>query len=291
MGGMRSLRITQTIYLLAGMALLAGGLAPTYLMFRWARVSAGYTATLQGEIAQAQQVRVLQVSFKKEVQAWKDILLRGKDDAALSEYEAEFRTLSRRVQTRGPELASQIGDADARTSLENFARQHKVLQGQFDQALVEYKASRNVAAADEAVAGKDRPLTDSLDLVALRLSGLAQAIPNQQALRLKRERSVLIALLVLIWVSLGVWSILFACSLELRMARAVDFVRAIDGGDLTAAEPETGRADELGQLIDAVDELRDRRYHGVGQTQPIYEYFPWARTTMCPFISVRLRRR
>jgi len=70
---MSSLRISQTIYLLLGLALLAGGCASTYLLIRCAGVSASYTAIIQGEVAQAQQVRVVQVNFKKQVQAWKDI--------------------------------------------------------------------------------------------------------------------------------------------------------------------------------------------------------------------------
>ena len=41
---MSSMRISQTIYLLLGLALLAGGCASTYLLIRCAGVSASYTA-------------------------------------------------------------------------------------------------------------------------------------------------------------------------------------------------------------------------------------------------------
>jgi len=70
---MRSLRISQTIYLMLGLALAAGGVASIYLMFRCAAISNDYSALIQGEIAQAQQARVVQVDLKKQVQAWKDI--------------------------------------------------------------------------------------------------------------------------------------------------------------------------------------------------------------------------
>src|SRR5579863_7810587 len=101
---MKSLRIAHTIYLLLGAALLAGGAASTYLMLRCGDISATYTRIIQGEIAQAQQVRVVQVTFKKQVQAWKDILLRGKDNAALEKYRSEFESLAGQVQQSSRDL-------------------------------------------------------------------------------------------------------------------------------------------------------------------------------------------
>jgi methyl-accepting chemotaxis protein len=266
---MRSLRIAQTIYLLLGVALLAGGLASTYLMFRCARVSASYTAIIHGEIAQAQQVRVIQVTFKKQVQDWKDILLRGKDDAALSKYGTEFHSLGAQVQASSATLAGQIQDSQARAALESFEQQHQVLQGQYDAALVNYKISRDFAEADAAVKGKDRPPTDSLDRVVDRLSSLALSLPAEEAVRLQHEQSVLITVLAVLWLALGAWSVVFARSLGLRMGRGVEFVSTIADGDLTVSAPEQGRKDELGMLIEAMAQMRDRLHQMMGEIQSV----------------------
>ena len=266
---MRSLRIAQTVYLLLGAALLAGGLASTYLMFRCARVSASYTSIIHGEIAQAQQVRVLQVTFKKQVQAWKDILLRGKDDAALSKYETEFHSLAAQVQTSCAALSNRIGDPQARTGLGSFQQQHQLLAAQYDAALAGYRKSRDFAQADAAVKGKDRAPTDSLDQVVDRLSSLAESLPAAEAARLQHEQTILIAALVLLWLALGGWSVGFARSLGIRMGNGVHFVRMIASGDLTAAAPEQGRADELGMLIEAMGQMRDRLRQMMGDIQSV----------------------
>jgi len=263
------MKISHTIYLLLGAALLAGGSASTYLMLRCASISVSYAAIIHGEIAQAQQVRVLQVTFKKQVQAWKDILIRGKDDAALSKYETEFHSLADQVQSSSASLLSGIADQQARSGLESFAQQHQQLDTEYTAALADYTRSRDFTQADAALKGKDRAPTDSLDQVVNRLSALAESVPAAEAARLHREQGVLIVILALLWLALGVWSVVFARSLGLRMDLGVHFVRMIADGDLTTAEPEQGRADELGILIQAMAQMRDRLRAMVGEIQSV----------------------
>jgi methyl-accepting chemotaxis protein len=260
------------IYLLLGAALLAGGVASAYLMVRCAVVSDSYTAIIRGEIAQAQKVRVLQVTFKKQVQAWKDILLRGKSDTDLATYSTEFRSLGAQVATIGSELAGQIQDEQARTALDGFQKQYRILLSQYEQALQGYTATRDFAATDTALRGKDRAPTDALDHVVDRLTALAETLPVQEAARLHREQNVLIGVLTLLWLAMAAWSVVFARSLGLRLSACVDFVRIIAAGDLTAPAPNDQRSDELGVLIDAMCQMRDRLQSMVVSIQNVAFY-------------------
>jgi methyl-accepting chemotaxis protein len=266
---MKSLRIAQTIYLLLGVALLAGGVATTYLMVRCSGISDGYTAIIHGEIREAQQVRVVQVNFKKQVQAWKDILLRGKDDEALKKYTNEFHWLAGTVNQDTADLANRARDEQVRTGLTSFREQHDLLDRQYEAALTNYASDRDFAQADAALKGKDRPPTNTLDQVTDRLVSLADLIPAEQAARLHREQTVLIAVLVFVWLALAAWSVGFARSLGLRLHRCVEFVRVIAGGDLTAAPPESGSRDEVGELIAATNEMREQLQEMVSAIQGV----------------------
>ncbi|MGD0830252.1 MAG: methyl-accepting chemotaxis protein [Terracidiphilus sp.] len=238
-----------------------------YLLIRCAEVSASYTAIIQGEIAQAEQVRVVQVTFKKQVQAWKDILLRGKDDAALAKYAMEFHALASKVDADSASLQSHIRDEQARSELASFLDQHQLLDNQYEAALAQYSASRDFEQSDAAVKGKDRPPTNSLDNVADRLTWLASSVSADETLRLRREEIVSVAVLAILWFVLGMASLAFARSLGLRLERCVGFVRVIAGGDLTAESPAEGRSDELGTLIGAMSEMRDQLRAMVGEIQ------------------------
>lgn len=264
---MRSLRISQTIYVLLGAALLAGGAASMYLMFRCSRISETYTGILNGEVKQAHQIQVLQVTFKKQVQAWKDTLLRGKDDAALAHYSNEFHTLADQVQSSGAQIVSTIHDPQAQAQLQQFLDQHRMLDQQYETALTDYVADRDFARADTAVKGKDRAPTDSLDQVVNKLSALAESVPLQQEAQLRHEQIVLAGVLTLIWLALTAWSIAFARSLGFRMSTCVQFITGIASGDLTAAAPHDDRHDELGELVCAVSEMRDKLRAMVGSIQ------------------------
>ena len=51
----------------------------------------------------------------------------------------------------------------------------------------------------------------------------------------------MIAVLVLVWPALGIWSVLFARSLGIRINNGVIFVRNIADGDLTPTLPKWAR--------------------------------------------------
>ena len=266
---MRSIRIAYTIYLLLGCALLVGGVASTYLTYRCWQVSDSYASILRGEVAQAQKVRVIQVNFKKQVQAWKDILLRGRDDAALEKYPKEFHAQAAAVDDAAQQLTGVVSDEQTRVGLKEFVAGHVQLDSEYEDALKGYRANRDFAAADAAMKGKDRKPTDALDAVAARLTAQAEQAPVAEAAREKHEQGVISLVLVLLFVALGGWSVSFARSLGARMNRSVSFVQKIAEGDLTITSPEHGREDELGQLIAAMGGMRDQLHAMVSQIQEV----------------------
>ena len=266
---MKSLKISQTIYVLLGLALLAGGISSTYLLYRCSVVSERYTSIIQNEIAQAEQVRVVQVNFKKQVQAWKDILLRGKDDGSLEKYSKEFHALAAQVDEQGTALVPQLSDETAHRQLEEFIAQHKVLDGQYEAALSGYRLSRDFAQADAAVKGKDRQPTNTLDGIVEQLTGKAKSVPAEQAAQLRHQQHLLTGVLILIWAGLLGWGVSFVRQLGVRLDASVSFVRKIARGDLTAESHAAVREDELGDLIAAMIEMRDQLRVVVSEIQKV----------------------
>lgn len=266
---MRAIRISQAIYLLLGASLLVGGAASAFLMYRSLDIGESYKAVLQGEVAQALEARALQITFKKQVQAWKDILLRGKDNAALEKYRTEFYAESAQVDKLSAKLAGEIQDAQAQTALVGFQKQHEALDAQYEAALQGYVASREFEPADQAVKGKDRPPTDSLDAVTERLRSLAASVPQALTLKLHHEQTILSAVLVLLWVVLGTASIAYTRSIAARLRGCIAFLNGIASGDLTRVSPETSNGDELGALVEAMSRMRDELSATVGNIHGI----------------------
>ena len=83
---MKNMKISAKIWLLLVLALAAGACSSTFLILRLKGVTANYEVlldNLQNEARQQDSARQMQVTFKKEVQAWKDTLIRGADPAKL----------------------------------------------------------------------------------------------------------------------------------------------------------------------------------------------------------------
>lgn len=122
----------------------------------------------------AEAVLTVQSNFKKQVQEWKDTLLRGGDPQALDKYWAGFKNMETKVQDQTNELIARTNDPKAHELLVNFANAHKEMGEKYSTGLEVFKNSNFVSrAGDTAVKGMDRAPTDLLSDAASRMQELA----------------------------------------------------------------------------------------------------------------------
>src|ERR1700752_5170100 len=87
-----------TLFVLLAVALLAQTRAG----------SAAYDALLPRQVRPAEEARGIQVSFKKQVQEWKDILLRGHTPDDLAKYTRQFHEQESSVLSGAEALAAEM---------------------------------------------------------------------------------------------------------------------------------------------------------------------------------------
>jgi signal transduction histidine kinase len=166
---------------------LLGESAVALVLFQSERAQgASYRGLLDGSVRVAEESRRVQVLFKKQVQAWKDILLRGADPADRARYQDEFDALDLEVDAATAALAAEPLPAPTRALLERFRADHVALDERYRIGRARFEASGGHATfeVDRLVRGLDRPPTDLLDALveaAHRDEADALARINQQA--------------------------------------------------------------------------------------------------------------
>jgi CheY-like chemotaxis protein len=162
------------IWLVVTLCLAVGGSAVGVLTYELKATSASYEDTLRNlqECARQQDAaRVIQVTFKKQVQEWKDILLRGYNPEDLAKYSGQFHAATAKVSEMGAALQVSVTDAEARRTTEEFLEVHVSLDGKYEAALRVFTEAggRNASEVDKLVKGQDRAPTELLDKVVAAL--------------------------------------------------------------------------------------------------------------------------
>ena len=106
------------IITLGGLGLVLGAGAFVWLLFHISDT----LQTLNAQMAQHDQVRVMQLALRTQVQAWNTILLRGHDPADLATYRAAFTRESEGVRATGEQLKRSVRDAPAPRTARSFSR-------------------------------------------------------------------------------------------------------------------------------------------------------------------------
>ncbi len=205
--------------------------------------------------------RKAQVEFKKQVQEWKNLLLRGNDPANFTKYSEAFVKQSEVTQTNLQQLKKLFSQLDLDTKMVDEAlTTHQELQGKYLDALKKYdQADQNSAhIVDTLVNGMDRPPTQKIDgivdfILAKADSLVAESEKDAQARYQFSSRllwsGILLALLlggtITYWLIRGITR---------PLLQAVNMAQTAASGDLTSKITVNG-TDEIGLLMKSLKEM------------------------------------
>ncbi|WP_047248160.1 methyl-accepting chemotaxis protein [Chromobacterium subtsugae] len=204
-----------------------------------------------------QQVLTMQVDFKKQVQEWKDTLLRGQDPAKLAKYWGNFQQREQQVRDEGNRLAASVSDPQAQQLLLQFVAAHQKMGDDYRKGLDAYKqAGTDFKVGDKQVAGMDRPptelLTQASDLLAKRAQANTAAAEDSANAALWR-----VGVAMAVGTVLGLAFFLYYVSRTViqRARQLADDLARLAGGDFTRPF-HAGRMDEIGRIAASSETVR-----------------------------------
>ena len=226
-------------------------------------VSSGYDALLNSPVRQIDQARVIQVDFKKQVQEWKDILLRGHNADDLANYTKQFHDEEHKVSDGANALAAQVQDAEAKQLLNQFLAADDGLNLKYEAAYKAYVAGNaDFKTADKIVRGQDRAPTDLFDKVVLRLDAVVSESVKAQtkaaAAGLKLALGIAGGLLLLVGV-VGIFVIRDVVNRLSRLKAVSDRLAAADisglSVDISGHDEIAAFAGSMKGVLAAIEEL------------------------------------
>jgi methyl-accepting chemotaxis protein len=215
-----------------------------------------YRVSVADNVANERMVSETLVTFKLQVQEWKDTLLRGKDPARLDKYWTNFQTRERKVGELAEQLQQKLPAGESRALIERFATAHRAMGDGYRRGLDAFKAAGfEPSAGDNAVAGVDREPATLLEKAAATIaadSARMSALADRDA---RRASMVSIALMSIVLALASIGGYLFSRTVSRPLARALGCAKAVAAGDLSLEFEASGK-DEIAELLAALQHMQ-----------------------------------
>jgi methyl-accepting chemotaxis protein len=243
------MKITTKLGLLFTGMIIVFVLLGVTLLAQMKLVSDGYDAVLASPVRDIDAARVVQVNFKKEVQEWKDTLLRGHNPADLATYSKQFREMEKSVRDGAVALSHSVQDEEARKLLVQFIAADDVMSAKYQHAYDVFVASdSDFKAADTLVRGQDRAPTDLFDKVVQRLDSRVKSTVAAQQLSVRRNQNLALGISASFLVLLTLLGFLTVRSIVGRLAALRAVSQRLAKADVEGLSIEISGQDEIGEF-------------------------------------------
>jgi methyl-accepting chemotaxis protein len=187
-----------------------------------------------------QQILRAEAQFKQQVQEWKNVLLRGKDPAAMEKHWKAFLSFEKDAHETIREARSGTPHEDVRNRLEAFLAAHKQAGETYRKGFEVYKEKQDLFTADKVVEGVDRAPTQMLVDVSQKAEDLGgRGVMNAVKSAEWNYRAAIAGIVVAMLVALvGLWLFIRKAVLG-PLTDAARFAERIAQGDLTAESDRT----------------------------------------------------
>src|SRR5476651_2169000 len=271
-----NLKIATRLALLGGLvflALVAVGLGG------WSAISAGnaknamaleQAATLRAATAKS---RSAQVGFKDQVQAFKNILMRGGDAAQFKSYTDKFNKAAATTDADLQKTGALLDKLGIKTPLiADTVQAHQEMSGKFLEALQKYDPANadSAHAVDESVRSIDRAPTKKIDDIVAFIqeqSHHVQAGMAEDREAGQRQSAITLFGIVLATLVIGGAAVAWlARSITAPLNAAIGIAQTVADGDLCAVI-EVRSSDEIGTLLLALKHMQDSLAEIVGKVR------------------------
>ena len=226
-----------------------------------------HATTVGASSANERAVSDLAMTFKLQVQEWKNTLLRGKDPKALDKHWGAFGKLESEMAAKAKKLVADLPAGEARSLVEKFAASHTAMGQSYKKGFDAFKAAAfDPAAGDAAVQGMDREPAKLLEAAGNRIEADTAGISAKAAV--DGERATIVSL-VLMLVVCGVGllgGVLFSRTITRPIDQAVAVASAVAAGDLSLEFNAHGK-DETAQLLSALRAMQSSLAKVVGNVR------------------------
>lgn len=198
------------------------------------------------------------ISFKDQVQAWKNILIRGSKADLRDKYWAQFLSHSNKIQTNFKKIVQiyELNDV-LKNKIQQLSSAHLSLNRQYEAGFNAFSISSDMAAVDEQVNGIDKPFSLALEQVINSIANTAQN--NQQ--QINQQQSLVTAVFPAIAFLLSIMVIaiimyIFNKKIINPLNKIIEDTILISQGkyDIDIQYPHD---DELGKLKDSCIEIKN----------------------------------